>query len=81
MKWVPDYFYTDEGKVSFHAWKQAKALGANPSKYKMQMTMDELCEQARAVGCLPVVSFVPREAALAIMEPLQMCDDFPWTRS
>lgn len=64
------YLESDCYKVATFAFAQTHAMGSLSAKHSIAPTLWELTEEAKMLGCLPVVTFVPRDAALAIMEPV-----------
>lgn len=71
------YLESDCYKAASYAFAQTRAMGSLKARHPIAPTLWELTEEAKALGCLPVVSFVPRDAALAVMQPVLDASDFP----
>ena len=65
-----EYLESDCYKAAVFAFAQTHAMGALNAMHPVAPTLWELTEEAKVLGCLPVITFVPRDAALAIMEPV-----------
>lgn len=75
-----DYLSSDCYKVASFALAQSASMGALRQMSPIAPTLWEIVEEAKVLGCLPVVTLVPRDAALAIMGPVIEASDFPKPR-
>lgn len=71
------YEQSDCYKVATHAFSQTSAMGSLKAMHPIAPTLWELTEEAKVLGCLPVITFVPRDAALAIIDPVFDAADVP----
>lgn len=62
-------------KAAVFAFAQTRAMGALKATHPIDPTLWELTEEAKVLSCLPIVIFMPREAALAMMEPVLAATD------
>lgn len=63
------YLQSDCYKVATFAFSQTCNLGSLKALHPIDPTLWEITEEAKMLGCLPVITFVPREAALAVLDP------------
>ncbi len=64
------YLESDCYKAATFAFAQTHAMGSLKAGHPIAPTLWELTAEAAVLGCVPVVTMVPRDAALAIMEPV-----------
>lgn len=74
---INQYLESDCYKVATFAFAQTHAMGSLSAKHPIAPTLWELTEEAKVLGCLPVITFVPRDAALSIMGPVLDTADVP----
>lgn len=72
---LEQYLASDCYKAAVFAFSQTHALGALKAMHPIAPTLWELAEEAAVLGCIPVITMVPRDAALAIMEPVLAAAD------
>ncbi|WP_305296595.1 hypothetical protein [Parvibacter caecicola] len=72
-----EYLSSDCYKVASFALAQSLAMGALRQMSPVAPTLWEIVEEAKVLGCLPVITLVPRDAALAVMGPVLEAADFP----
>lgn len=71
------YLNSDCYKVAAFAFAQTQAMGSLKAMRPIDPTLWELTEEAKMLGCLPVITFIPRDAALAIIDPVFDAADMP----
>lgn len=72
-----EYFGTDCYKAAIYAYSQSWPHGSSKSRQPIAPTLWDITEDAAAVGCLPVIEYVPRDEALAILDPVFEAADAP----
>lgn len=71
------YLSSDCYKVASFAFAQTHEMGSLKAMHPIAPTLWEITEEAKTLGCLPIITFVPRDAALAIMQPVLDAIDIP----